>query len=296
MTSPTADLPSHASVVVIGGGVMGCSTLYHLAKQGVGDAILLERNQLTSGTTWHSAAQVRALRSSRNLTNMIKYSVSLYSELEQETGQATGWIQKGSLSIATNPDRLTHIRRQEALAHAFGVAAQSISSGEALERWPLMNADDVIGAVWSPDDGRVSPSDLCAALAKGARTAGARIFEDTPVLGIVTEGGRVRGVETASGVIRCDAVALCTGLWSRRMAAMAGVTAPVWPCEHYYLLTKPVEGITGNMPTLSDHDGHLYIRDDSGGLLVGCFEPDARPIDPARLGEDFAFQLLPEDW
>jgi glycine cleavage system aminomethyltransferase T/glycine/D-amino acid oxidase-like deaminating enzyme len=296
MTSPAADLPSHVSVVVIGGGVMGCSTLYHLAKQGVGDAILLERNQLTSGTTWHSAAQVRALRSSRNLTNLIKYSVALYSELEQETGQATGWIQKGSLSIATNLDRLTHIRRQEALAHAFGVAAQSISPGEALERWPLMNADDVIGAVWSPDDGRVSPSDLCAALAKGARTAGARIFEDTAVLGIVTEGGRVRGVETASGLIRCDAVALCTGLWSRRMAAMAGVTAPVWPCEHYYLLTKPVEGITGNMPTLSDHDGHLYIRDDSGGLLVGCFEPEARSIDPARLGEDFAFQLLPEDW
>jgi glycine cleavage system aminomethyltransferase T/glycine/D-amino acid oxidase-like deaminating enzyme len=289
-------LPSHASVVVIGGGVMGCSTLYHLAKRGVTDAILLERNQLTSGTTWHSAAQVRALRSSRNLTNLIKYSISLYSELERETGQATGWINKGSLSIATNPDRLTHIRRQEALAHAFGVAAQSISPDEALERWPLMNADDVIGAVWSPDDGRVSPSDLCAALAKGAKTAGAGIFEDTPVLGILTEGGRVRGVETASGTIQCDAVALCTGLWSRRMAAMADVSAPVWPCEHFYLLTKPVEGITGNVPTLSDHDGHLYIRDDSGGLLVGCFEPGARPIDPARLGEDFAFQLLPEDW
>jgi glycine cleavage system T protein len=296
MSAPAADLPSQASVVVIGGGVMGCSTLYHIAKRGVGDAILLERNQLTSGTTWHSAAQVRALRSSRNLTNLIKYSVSLYSDLERETGQATGWIKKGSLSIATNQDRLTHIRRQEALAHAFDVAAHSISPGEALERWPLMNADDVIGAVWSPDDGRVSPSDLCAALAKGARAAGARIFEDTAVLGILTEGGRVRGVETASGTIRCDAVALCTGLWSRRTAAMAGVSAPVWPCEHFYLLTKPVDGITGNMPTLSDHDGHLYIRDDSGGLLVGCFEPGARPIDPARLGEDFAFQLLPEDW
>ncbi|MDE0809796.1 MAG: FAD-dependent oxidoreductase [Alphaproteobacteria bacterium] len=296
MPLPAKDLPSHAPVVVIGGGIMGCSTLYHLAKRGVGDAILLERNRLTSGTTWHSAAQVRALRSSRNLTNLIKYSVSLYSELERETGQATGWINKGSLSIATNQDRLTHIRRQEALAHAFGVAAQSITPDEALERWPLMNADDVIGAVWSPDDGRVSPSDLCAALAKGARTAGARIFEDMPVLGIVTEGGRVRGVETASGTIQCDAVALCTGLWSRRMAAMADVLAPVWPCEHFYLLTKPVEGIIGNMPTLSDHDGHLYIRDDSGGLLVGCFEPGARPIDPARLGEDFAFQLLPEDW
>ena len=156
-------LPAHASVVVIGGGIMGCSTLYHLAKFGAGDAILLERNELTSGTTWHSAAQVRALRSSRNLTDLIKYSISLYSELEQETGQQTGWINKGSLSIATNPDRLVHVRRQEALAHAFGVRADSISPEEALERWPLMNIDDVIGAVWSPDDGRVSPSDLCAA-------------------------------------------------------------------------------------------------------------------------------------
>jgi 4-methylaminobutanoate oxidase (formaldehyde-forming) len=289
-------LPAHASVVVIGGGVIGCSTLYHLAGQGVGDAILLERNQLTSGTTWHSAAQVRALRSSRNMTSLIKYSISLYAALEQETGQATGWINKGSLSIATNEDRLTHIRRQASLAHAFGVRASSISPAEALARWPLMNADDVIGAVWSPDDGRVSPSDLCAALVKGARAGGGRIFEDTAVTAILTEGGRVRGVETSAGVVRCDAIALCTGLWSRRVAGMAGVVAPVWPCEHYYLLTKPVDGITGNMPTLSDHDAHLYIRDDSGGLLVGCFEPGARPIDPARLGENFAFQLLPEDW
>ena len=156
-------LPSHASVVVIGGGVMGCSTLYHLAQAGVSDAILLERNQLTSGTTWHSAAQVRALRSTRNLTDLIRYSVSLYARLEEETGQATGWINKGSLSIATSEDRLVHIRRQEALAHLFGVRARSISAEEAKERWPLMNADDVIGAVWSPDDGRVSPSDLCAA-------------------------------------------------------------------------------------------------------------------------------------
>jgi 4-methylaminobutanoate oxidase (formaldehyde-forming) len=182
------------------------------------------------------------------------------------------------------------------VAQAYGVRAGSISVGAAKERWPLMNADDVLGAVWSPDDGRVSPSDLCAALAKGARAGGAKIFEDTAVIGIVTEGGRVRAVETNAGRIACDAVALCTGLWSRRVAAMAGVPVPVWPCEHFYLLTKPVEGITGNMPTLSDHDGHLYIRDDSGGLLVGCFEPLGKPIDPALLGEDFAFQLLPDDW
>lgn len=292
----TQEFPNHASVVVIGGGVMGCSTLYHLAETGVADAILLERNKLTSGTTWHSAAQVRALRSSRNLTDLIRYSISLYTRLEQETGQATGWINKGSLSIATSQDRLIHVRRQAALAKLFGLRADEISAGEAKERWPLMNAEDVIGAVWSPDDGRVSPSDLCAALVKGAKSRGARIFEDTGVIGIVTEGGRVKGVETTEGLVRCEAIALCTGLWSREAAAMAGAQVPVWPCEHFYLLTKPVEGITGNVPTLSDHDSHLYIRDDSGGLLVGCFEPLGKPIDPARLGNDFAFQLLPEDW
>jgi len=275
---------------------MGCSTLYHLAKEGVTDAILLERNKLTSGTTWHSAAQVRALRSTRNLTDLIRYSVELYSALEQETGQATGWINTGSLSIATNPDRLTHIKRQEALAHLFGVEAHSISVGEAKERWPLMNADDVIGAVWSPGDGRVSPSDLCAALVKGAKTRGATVFEDTGVIAILTENDRIVGLETTNGSIRCDAIALCTGLWSRSNAALAGVDVPVWPCEHFYLLTQAVEGAQGNLPSLSDHDGHLYIRDDSGGLLIGCFEPRGKAISPERVGEKSPFQLLPEDW
>lgn len=292
----TATLPNHASVVVIGGGVMGCSVLYHLAKLGISDAIMVERNQLTSGTTWHSAAQVRALRSTRNMTELIRYSIELYSSLEQETGQATGWINKGSLSIATSEDRLTHIKRQESLAHLFGVDAASISAGEAAEIWPLMNTDDVIGAVWSPGDGRVSPSDLCAALVKGAKSRGAKIFEDTGVEGIVTDGGRVVAVETSQGRIQTDAIAICTGLWSREAAQMAGTIAPVWPCEHFYLLTKPIEGITGNVPSLSDHDSHLYIRDDSGGLLVGCFEPMGKQISPDTLGKNFAFQLLPEDW
>ncbi|WP_425039763.1 GcvT family protein [Primorskyibacter sp. S187A] len=289
-------LPNHASVVVIGGGIMGCSTLYHLAKMGVADAILLEHNRLTSGTTWHSAAQVRALRHSRNLTRMIQYSVDLYSQLEKETGQSVGWIQKGSLSIATTPDRLTHIKRQEALAHAYGIDARSISAGEAQERWPLMNAADVLGAVWSPDDGRVSPSDVCAALVKSARGLGARIFEHTGVTGILTKNGRVTGVETNQGTVMCDAIALCAGLWSRALGAMAGARVPALACEHFYLLTKPIDGISGNMPTLSDHDSHLYIRDDSGGLLVGCFEPMGKPIAPEVLGENFEFGLLPEDW
>ena len=292
----TQSLPAQASVVVIGGGIMGCSTLYHLAQMGVSDAILLERNKLTSGTTWHSAAQVRALRHSHNLTRMIQYSVELYSRLEAETGQSVGWIQKGALSIATTPDRLTHIRRQQALAHAYGITARFVEPGEAAEIWPLMRSDDVLGAVFSPDDGRVSPSDVCAALVKGAKGAGARIFEDTPVTGILTKNGRITGVVTPAGEVACDAVAICTGLWSREVAAMAGADAPLLPCEHFYLLTKPVEGITGTMPTLSDQDSRLYIRDDSGGLLVGCFEPMGKPIAPGTLGKDFAFGLLPEDW
>ncbi|MCY3980690.1 MAG: FAD-dependent oxidoreductase [Alphaproteobacteria bacterium] len=293
---PASALPSHASVVVIGGGVMGCSTLYHLAAMGAGDAILLERNQIASGTTWHSAAQVRALRHSRNLTRMIRYSIDLYSRLESETGQSTGWIGKGSLSIATTPDRLVHIRRQEALAHAFGVEAVSISPDEAKEHWPAMNVDDVLGAVWSPGDGRVGPSDVSAALAKAARTHGARLFETVHVTGILTGNGQVRGVETDAGVVMCEAVAVCAGRWSCEVAAMGGARAPLLACEHFYLLTGPVEGIDGNMPTLSDHDGRLYIRDDSGGLLIGCFEPTGKPILPGTLGENFAFGLLPEDW
>ncbi len=289
-------LPPHASVVVIGGGIMGCSTIYHLARMGVEDAVLLERNRLASGTTWHSAAQVRALRQSQNLTRMIHYSAELYSRLEQETGQSVGWISKGSLSIATNPDRLTHIRRQEALAHAYGVEAHSITAGEAQERWPLMNIDDVLGAVWIPQDGRVSPTDVCAALVKAARRNGARFFEQTGVSGILTRNGRVCGVETTLGTVKCDAIALCAGLWSREVGAMAGAEVPVLACEHFYLLTRPVTGISGNMPTLSDHDNRLYIRDDSGGLLIGCFEPLGKPIAPGVLDETFEFGLLPEDW
>ena len=292
----TNTLPSHASVVVIGGGIMGCSTLYHLAKMGVTDAILLERNQLTSGTTWHSAAQVRALRGSRNLTRMIQYSVDLYSQLEEETGQSVGWIQEGSLSIATTPDRMIHVKRQEALAHAYGISATSVSAGEAKERWPLMNSDDVLGAVWSPDDGRVSPSDVCSALVKSAKALGAKIFEQTGVTGVVTENNRVRGIETDKGTISCDSIALCAGLWSREIGALADCEVPVQACEHFYMLTKPIDGLSGNTPTLSDHDAHLYIRDDSGGLLVGCFEPLGKAIQPGVLHDKFAFELLPEDW
>jgi len=288
-------LPAEASAVVIGGGAMGCSTLYHLAKEGA-DAVLLERDKLTSGTTWHSAGQVRTLRPTKNFTELVRYSIDLYSRLEEETGQSPGWICEGSVVVASNPDRMVSLRRQAALAGLFGVSAELLTPGEARERWPLLETGDLVGAAWSPEDGRVSPSDLCAALAKGARAAGAKIFEDVGVTGILTERGKVRGVDTSQGHVRCEAVVICAGLWSRAVAGMAGADAPLWPCEHLYLLTKPLAEISGHLPTLVDQDSCLYIRDEGGGLLAGSFEPDAKGIDPARLGDDFAFQLLPEDW
>ena len=288
--------PDSAKVVVIGGGVMGCSTAYHLAKAECRDVVLLERKQLTSGTSWHSAAQVRALRSSENLTRMIQYSAELYASLEAETGQSTGWLKTGSLSLATNEERFTHIKRQASLARLFGVEAEVVSPAEAGRLWPLIRTDDLVGAVWSPEDGRVNPSDLCAALTKGARANGAKIVEDAPVTGFTVRNGRVTGVETLHGTIACETVALCAGLWSHSVAALAGVSAPLHACEHFYLLTQPMEEVTGHLPTLGDHDAHLYLRDDVGGLLVGSFEPDARAIGLEKMPKDFAFDLLAEDW
>ena len=289
-------LPAAADVVVIGGGVMGCSTAYHLAKFGAGEVLLLEREQLTSGTSWHSAALVRQLRSSRNLTETIKYSAALYASLEAETGLSTGWLKTGSLSIATHADRLTHIKRQASLAQAFDVETHVIDAAEAGRLWPLMRTDDIVGAVFSPDDGRVNPTDLCAALAKGARNHGAQIAEGVRVTGFEQQNGRIAAVVTSAGRIECRAVALCAGLWSRELALLAGVAAPLHACEHFYLLTKPIDGIDGHLPTLSYHDGYLYIRDDVGGLLVGCFEPNPKALPLEALPENFAFDLLNEDW
>ncbi|MGX9181644.1 GcvT family protein [Mesorhizobium sp. BHbdii] len=291
-------VPGDADIVVIGGGVMGCSVAYHLAKLSGGTkrVLLLERDKLTSGTTWHSAAQVRQLRSTENLTRLIQYSTELYTALEAETGQSTGWLQTGSISIATNPDRLTHIRRQAALSEAFGIPAQEITAREVAEAWPLANVSDVIGAIYSPNDGRVNPSDLCTALIKGFRSRGGRVHEDTPVTGLKRHGRRLTAIETSKGTIRCETVVLTGGLWSASIGALAGLHVPLYACEHFYLLTKPVDGVVRHRPTLSDHDGHLYIRDESGGLLVGCFEPRGKPIDVSELPANFAFGLLNEDW
>ncbi len=289
-------LPESAEIVIVGGGVIGCSTAYHLAKEGKREVVLLERAELTCGTTWHSAAMVRQLRSTISLTRLTQYSAQLYRELEAETGLSTGWIGCGSLSIANNRDRLTHIRRQASLARAFGIDVTEIGSDEITKLWPIARTDDIIAAVLSPSDGRVSASDLCASLIKGAKKAGVRIIEHTPVDGFQVMNGRITGVETASGNISCEQVALCSGLWSRNLANAVGVNVPLYPCEHYALITKPFEGIYPGMPIMGDHDGNMYIRDEAGGLMVGCFEPNARPVDFRDLPDNFAFDLLAEDW
>ena len=294
-------LPGHARTVVIGGGVIGCSIAYHLAREGRQDIVLLERSKLTSGTTWHAAGLVRRLRPSATLTRLINYSIDLYGELESETGQATGWTQTGSLTLATNPDRLTNIMRQVSLGRAFGLEAEVVCAARAKELWPLIEVDDVTGAVWSPADGRVNPSDVALALSKGARARGVRIFENTRVTGLQKTSGRISGVEVGEHVIQAEEVVIACGLWSREVAAMAGAHMPLYACEHFYILTKPLPevqalGKGAHLPTLNDQDAYLYARDDVEGLLVGSFEPHAKGLPLDRLPADFSFDLLDEDW
>ena len=295
-------LPSHARTVVIGGGVIGSSIAYHLAREGRKDIVLLERSKLTSGTTWHAAGLVRRLRHSATLTRLINYSIDLYGELEEETGQAAGWTQTGSLTLATNDDRLTNLKRQVSLARAFGLEAHVVDSKRAGELWPLIETDDVIGGVWSPADGRVNPSDVALALSKGAKARGVKIFEDTSVTGLQKKAGRISGVEIGDLTIGTDEVVIACGLWSREVAAMAGAHIPLYACEHFYILTKPLPeiralGVGAHLPTLNDQDASLYARDDVEGLLVGCFKPHAKGLPLERLlPKEFSFDLLDEDW
>lgn len=292
----SANLPEQASVVVIGGGIIGCSVAYHLAKYGRRDVVLIERSKITSGTTWHSAAMVRQLRSTVSLTMLAQYSVELYSALGKETGQESGWKQCGSLSIATTPDRLQYITRQATLANYFGIDAFEVTPEKVRELWPVAQLDDVIGGVWSPLDGRVNPTDTCAALIKGATGRGVKVFEDTRVTGFTTVNDRISGVKTSAGDIACEQVALCAGLWSRDVAAMLGIDLPLHACEHYAMITETVPGMSPKMPILGDHDNNIYIREEVGGLLIGCFEPNAVPVGMDRLPADFSFDLLNEDW
>jgi sarcosine dehydrogenase len=291
--------PSAARIVIIGGGIIGCSTAYHLAKLGQTDVVLLERGKLTSGSTWHAAGLVGQLRNSANITQLLKYSVELYDRLEAETGLATGWKRNGGLRLACNAERLTEIKRQATTAHSFGLEMHLLSPKEALDLWPLMDISDVVGAAFLPTDGQANPADIAQSLAKGARAGGVKIFEDISVTGFRVEKGAVTGVITRDGTIACEIVVNCAGQWARELGALAGVNVPLQSVQHQYVVTEAM-GAPKNLPTLRDPDRLVYFKEEVGGLVMGGYEHNPIPWLPqgkdGALPENFAFQLLDSDW
>ena len=289
-------LPSHAQVIVIGGGIVGSSTAYHLAKLGYRDVLLLERHQLTSGSTWHAAGLVGQLRSQAGITELLGNSISLYNRLEEETGIATGWKMNGGLRLACNPARLIEIKRQATTARSFGLEMHVLTPQEAQDLWPLMDVSDVLGAAFLPSDGQANPSDIGRALAKGAKDNGVQIFENVEVKGIRVQKGRVCGVDTANGSIESEIVVNCAGQWSRNVGTLAGVNVPLVSMQHQYLITEAIDGVTSDLPTLRDPDRLTYYKEEVGGLVMGGYEPN--PIGWAEDGfpENFAFTLLDSNW
>ncbi|HEV7252344.1 MAG TPA: FAD-dependent oxidoreductase [Mesorhizobium sp.] len=294
-------LPQNARVVVIGGGVSGCSVAYHLAKLGWTEVVLLERKQLTSGTTWHAAGLVGQLRGTRNMTRLAKYSADLYTKLEAETGVATGMRQVGSITVALTKERHHEILRSASLARAFDVDVREISPSEVKEMYPHLHTDDVVGAVHLPLDGQCDPANIAMALAKGARARGALVAENVKVTAIHAERGRVTGVSwqrgDERGTIQCEAVVNCAGLWARDLAEQNGVALPLHACEHFYLVTEPIPGLS-RLPVLRVPDECAYYKEDAGKMMLGAFEPVAKPWPPVgeRVREDFCFDQLPEDF
>jgi 4-methylaminobutanoate oxidase (formaldehyde-forming) len=284
-------LPAQAEIIVVGGGIIGCSTAYHLAKAGAKDVLLLERKKLTSGTSFHAAGLVGQLRTSASITKLLKYSVELYRTLEQETGQATGWKMNGGLRLACNAERMVEIRRQATTAHSFGLEMHLLSPSEARDLWPLMDVSDVVGAAFLPTDGQANPSDITLSLAKGARMRGVRIVEDTCITGIRLKDGGVTGVDVGEHVIACEKVVICAGQWSREIGRMAGVTIPVQSVEHQYIVTEPC-GAPRDLPTLRDPDRLIYYKEEVGGLVMGGYEPNPIPWALDGIPEDFHFSLL----
>ena len=289
------DLPTHAQVVIIGGGIIGCSVAYHLTKIGWTDVVLLERKQLTCGTTWHAAGLVGQLRATQNMTRLAVYTTELFATLEEETGQATGFRQQGSLALGTDPERFEEYLRGASMAKRFGLEAHVISAREAADMWPLMDMDDLVGAVFLPKDGSTNPVDTTQALAKGARMRGARIFEDVKVTGVETDGYKVTGVSTNAGDISAEFVVNCAGMWGREVGRMAGVNVPLHASEHFYIVTEPIDGLHPGLPVVRDAGNCTYWKEDAGKLLLGCFEPEAKPWGMDGIPEDFCFDQLPED-
>ncbi|MEM0937073.1 MAG: FAD-dependent oxidoreductase [Pseudomonadota bacterium] len=293
------NLPLQARVVIIGGGVSGCSVAYHLAKLGWTDIVLLERKQLTCGTTWHAAGLIAQLRASQNMTRLAKYSAELYAELEAETGLATGFRQTGSITVALTEHRREEILRQAGLARVYGVEVEDLSPAEVVDRYPQINIEGVTAGVWLPGDGQADPANVALALARGARARGAEIAEGVKVTGVTTETGRVTGVDWArgseTGHIAADLVVNCAGMWARDLAAEAGVRVPLHACEHFYIVTENIAGL-GQLPVLRVPDECAYYKEDAGKMLLGAFEPKAKPWGMDGISEDFCFDQLPEDF
>jgi len=293
----TEDLPTRARVVIIGGGVIGASVAYHLAQLGWTDTLLLEQGQLSCGTTWHAAGLVGQLRASESGTRLVQYSTQLYERLEAETGLSAGFRRCGGVTVARTQDRLTQLKRTAATAEAYQLDCELITPAQAAERYPILRSDDLAGAIWLPGDGRANPTDLTAALARGARDKGVTIAERTRVTGIITDGQTVKGVHTERGEVEAEVVVNCAGQWAKAVGAMAGVTVPLHSAEHFYVVTDQIDGVHRDYPVLRDPDGYTYIKEEVGGLVVGGFEPDAKPwVAPDQIPYPFEFQLLGEDW
>ncbi len=291
-----AELPARAQVVIIGGGVGGCSIAYHLTLMGWKDVIILERHELTSGSTWHSAGLVGQMRSDANLTRMMHYSTDLYRRLKDETGQDTSWREVGGLRLASSAERMEDLRRLVGLARSFGVPMDLITPSEAHKLFPIMNMDGVVGAAFTPNDGVIDPTGLTNALAAGAKSRGARIFTDTNVERINMKDGRVHDVVTDKGTIETEVVVNASGQWGREVGKMVGLNLPVVPMAHLYLITKPIEGVKHDFPTLRDPDLLVYWREEVGGLVTGGYERNPAPFGLDGIPRDFKYQLLPPDW
>ncbi|CAN5401861.1 FAD-dependent oxidoreductase [soil metagenome] len=292
----TASLPAQADIVVIGGGIIGCSTAYHLARDHKRDVILLEQNKLTSGSTWHAAGLVGQLRSSASITQVLKYSVDLYKRLDEETGLATGWKMTGCLRLACNDDRWTEFRRLATTARSFGMDMHLLSPADVRKMWPLMDVSDLVGATFLPTDGQASPSDIAQSLAKGARMHGAKIFEGVGVEGFTLKDGRIAAVCTNQGEIACGTVINCAGQWARQVGAMAGVSVPLQSVKHQYIITEKIEGLATDIATVRDPDRRTYFKEEVGGLVMGGYEPNPIPWTQGDIPADFEFQLFEDDW
>lgn len=289
------DVPSRADIVIIGGGVVGCSIAYHLTKLGLRDVLLLERKQLTCGTTWHAAGLVGQLRATKNLTELAKYTSELLYELERETGQATGFKQNGSFSVALNESRFEELKRQASMARNFGLEVEVVSPREILDRYPYLNLDGVVGGLFLPKDGQCNPVDTTMAYAKGARMGGARILEGVKVERLLLEGGQAVGVVTDRGEVRASTVVIAAGMWSHELGRRTGVSLPLHAAEHFYAVTETIDRLPRNLPVLRVPDECAYYKEDAGKILVGAFEPMAKPWGMQGIREDFCFDTLPQD-